>query len=432
VTLPIRTRLAAWYVALLLVVLVGLGGFVVLRLRSDLTEEVDTRLDRDAAQIARAYEVEGLKDFHDVAGTVLPSGAGARLVDSAGRVVATHGAGEGGGVRYLTTRRVVTHGGRRLTLVTAESLAAADRAARRVLVLLLIGGAAAVLVTGLGGWWLARKALRPVERMTAQADRIGAESLDRRLDEPGTDDEVAHLARTLNAMLDRVDRGVEDKRRLVADASHELRGPLAVMRSELDVALAESHLAGEPRAVLESAREEVARMARMVDDMLALAAMDEGGLELVEERVDLHELAGAVAARLDPRARANGGAITVAGDRACVRGDALRLDHAVANFVDNALKFGPSGGTVRVETWRADGKAGVSVSDSGPGIREDQREQVFERFVRLDAARGRQQPGSGLGLAICHEVAVAHGGSVSVEPANGGGSRFTLALPAAP
>jgi signal transduction histidine kinase len=418
--LPIRARLTAWYVALLAVIIVALSAFLVLRLRADLTADADRRLDTASMHIARAYEAEGFKDFRDVAGTVLPPGdAFARVVGPGGRVVAEHGA-ELPGVHYRTHFQTVERDGHRLTLVTAESLAPADRSVHRVLVLLLIGGPAALLVTAAGGWWLARKALAPVERMTDQADRMGAESLDARLEVPRTHDEVARLARTLNAMLERVERGVEDKRRLIADASHELRGPLAVMRSELDVALSDPALDGDARAVLASSRDEVVRMARMVDDLLTLAAIDEGRLELMQERVDLRAAAEHVALRLGP----SGDRVAIDGPTVLVSGDSLRLEHALSNLVDNALKFGDD---VEVSTWARDGEAGVTVTDDGPGIPAGERERVFERFVRLDAARGRG--GSGLGLAICREVATAHGGRVWVEPAPGGGSRFVMALP---
>jgi signal transduction histidine kinase len=432
VKLPIRARLTAWYVALLVLIVVALGAFVVLRLRADLRADADRQLDTATEHIARAYRAEGFKDFHDVARTVLPRGdASARLVDRAGNVVASDGTGPP--ARARSGRSIVTAGGTRyrvhaeplgngLTLVTTQSLAEADRSVDRVLVLLLAGGGVAILITAVGGWWLARRALRPVDRMTAQADRIGAESLDRRLEVPRTRDEVAHLARTLNAMLDRVDRGLEDKRRLIADASHELRGPLAVMAAELDVSLAEPGLPSDARAVLESSREEVAHMARLVDDMLTLAAIDEGRLELVRGPVDLHELAEAIAGRARSRAE-----VFVEGERARVNGDAMRIEHALANLVDNAIKFGGDN-AVHVTTWARNGEAGVTVSDRGPGVPVADRERVFERFVRLDAARGREQPGSGLGLAICREVAQAHGGRAWVEPRDDGGSRFCIAL----
>jgi heavy metal sensor kinase len=459
VRLPIRTRLTAWYVALLAVIVGALCGFLVLRLHADLVADSDRRLTSAAEHIASGYKAEGLKDFRDVAGTVLPRGdAAAQVVDASGAVVASHGgliaerpmASRGaiadalaGRSRHATVRlgqpagryrelvSPVERRGRRFALVTAESLAPADRSQHRVLILLLIGAPAALLLTAAGGWLLARKALRPVERMTEQADRLGAESLEGRLEVPRTRDEVARLGHTLNAMLDRIERGVEDKRRLIADASHELRSPLAVMRSELDVTLAEPSLDEVARAVLESAREEVVRMSRLIDDMLTLSTIDEGRLALVEAPVDLLEIAAAVAERVRLYAAAAGMQIVVEGEPAPALGDALRLGQALGNLLDNAVQFGPAGGVVEVTAWHRAGEAGVSVTDRGPGVPEGETERIFERFVRLDYARGRGT-GGGLGLAICREVALAHGGRAWVEPAAGGGSRFSLALPARP
>jgi signal transduction histidine kinase len=449
--LPIRTRLTVWYVALLAVIVAALCGFVVIRLKADLVADSDRRLSSAAEQIALGYAAEGFKDFHDVANTVLPRGdAAAQIVDRNNAVMGSHGilgeqpmasraavaaaiAGRARSLtvtlgnppgRYRALARPAPRRGQPSVLVTVESLAPADRSVHRVVVLFLIGGPAALLLTAAGGWWLARKALRPVERMTEQADLLGAESLDGRLEVPRTEDEVARLARTLNAMLDRVERGVEDKRRLIADASHELRSPLAVMRSELDVALAEPGLDPDAREVLESAREEVDRMSRLVGDMLTLSTIDEGRLALVERPVDLLEVAGTVAARVRPGDHAR-----VTGEPAWAVGDSMRLEQAVGNLLDNALEFGPPGAEALIETWRDGGEVGITVTDGGPGVPADQRERIFERFVRLDEARGRKR-GGGLGLAICREVALAHGGRAWMEPAPGGGSRFSMALPA--
>lgn len=447
--LPIRARMALWYAALLAAVLVALALFVVLRLRADLTADSDGRLTDAGAELARAYRVEGASEFHDTSGSILPHGdALAQVLDSNGQLVTIHGgeaartplvgdgtfaSARGGAERHVTieagsppTRyradvRPVDRRGRRYVLVTAESLAPADRAVKRVVTLFLIGGPAAIVLTAAGGWWLARRSLRPVERMTEQAGRMGADDLDRRLEVPRTEDEIARLARTLNSMLARVERGVHDKRRLIADASHELRAPLTAMRAELDVALDDPALDRSAREVLASARDEVARMSRVVADLLTLATIDERGLELVEEEVDLRDLADAVAARFESH-----GPVEARGEHVLVRGDSLRLDQALANLVDNALKFG---GAARIDVALKGDAARVTVADDGPGVPPAERERVFERFVRLDAARGRG--GSGLGLAICREVVEAHGGSVRIDDAPDGGSCFALELPAA-
>ena len=319
----------------------------------------------------------------------------------------------------------VTRRGRPGVVVVTASLRSIDQSVHRVLVLLLIGGVGALVLVAAGGWLLARKALSPVDRITTRAERIGIADLSERLTVPRTRDEVGHLARTLNAMLDRVQEGVESRERLVADASHELRAPLAAMRAELDVSLRHDDLDPAGRRVLESTRDEVVRMSRTVDDLLLLARVDAGRLELLEGPLDLLEIAKAGAA--DHRAAARDADVTVvvAGDPVRVLGDGDRLRQVVGNLVDNAVRFTPRSSEVRVSVWEAAGEVGVTVSDDGPGVPRDMRERVFERFSRADPAR-RRQTGAGLGLAICREIAHAHGGRVWIDEA---GSAFVLALP---
>jgi heavy metal sensor kinase len=457
VNLPIRTRLTAWYVVLLALVIVALGTFVVVRLRADMTADFDRSLRSAAAQIRSGYERGGPVEFYSLSSTVtrvLPSDSGSQLVTPAGRLARSsgndlprapllsaderrrvlagadvtdtrHGPTDSEPFRVFATS--VKRGGEHDVLVVASSLEGIDSAVHRVLVLLLIAGPVALLAVAAGGWWLARAALQPVERLTRQAERIEVDRLDERVPVPPTSDEIARLAVTLNHMLERLDRGVEDKRRLVADASHELRTPLAVMRSELDVALAYEPLQPEARRVLSSAREEVEQMTRTVENLLTLARADEGRLELLPRRVGLREVADEVAAHFRPIAAEKDVTLTALGDDATVDADRERIRQVAANLVDNAVKYSPRGGAVSVEAWREDGEAGLRISDDGAGIPAAALPHVFDRFYRVDAARGGG--GSGLGLAICREIAASHGGRVWAESEEGRGSTFSLALP---
>jgi len=460
VRFPIRVRLTAWYALLLAAIILGLGTFVVLQLRSDLQATVDREVRASTTQIAQGYAEEGNKDFRDVSNTVLSRGdAGAQVLDRNGRVLVGFGdpvamepmapadarvAAVAGNARMVTAElgkdeerfRVlaspVDRLGDRRVVVVAESLDRVDESVHRVLVLLLLAGPAALLATALGGWWLARRALLPVERMTSQADEIGIDRLNERIAEPRGEDEIGHLAVTLNAMLDRLERGVEEKHRLIADASHELRTPLAAMRSELDVSLRTDDLSPEAREVLESTREEVDRMSRTVDNLLTLARVDEGRLELLKTRVNLRDGIEAAVRPLRPLADAKRLQLEVNGGRAWeAEADPERLNQALTSMIENAIKFVQPGGEVEVTTWAEQDEVGVTVRDNGPGIPTEARELIFERFYRADPARGRDVGGSGLGLAICREVAKAHGGRVWVESEEGKGSAFSLALPRA-
>jgi heavy metal sensor kinase len=458
--LPIRTRLTAWYVAVLALVIAALGAFVVVRLRADMTADFDRSLRSAAGQIRAGYQAGGPKEFGSL-GTgvvrVLPADSGAQLIRPGGGLadalgsdlprtplltsadrrrvlrggtvtITTHGRSDGEPFRVFATG--VTRRGERDALVVASSLEGVDSAVHRVLVLLLIAGPAVLLAVAAGGWWITRAALRPVEELTRQAERIEVDRLDERVAVPRRSDEIAHLAATLNRMLDRLRRGVEDKRRLVADASHELRTPLAVMRSELDVALGYERLQPEARAVLASAREEVGRMTRTVENLLTLARADEGELELLRRPVALRAVVDEVVADLGPIAAERGVTVTACGDGARADADRDRLRQVAANLVDNAIKHSRRGGEVRAEAWRANGEAGLRVSDDGTGIPAQALAHVFDRFYRADGARGSTNGGSGLGLAICREIVVAHGGRIWVESEEGRGSRFSVALPA--
>jgi two-component system OmpR family sensor kinase len=455
--LPIRVRMTAWYIALLAVIIAAVAAFLVLRLRADLVAAMDHRLRPAVAQLALGYHAEGPPEARDLAGSVLTGeGAAAQVLTPAGRVVTSYGDPvsrapllapselravlDGHDIdrtaslgarqrRFRIVTAATTRGDYPRVVVAAESMATIDRSVHRLLVLLLLACPAAVLITAAGGWWLARRSLRPISRLTSEAEQINMERLTDRLPVPATGDEVARLAATLNAMLARIETGVEDQRRLIADTSHELRTPLAAMRAELDVSLRADDLDPPAQEVLRSTREEVERLSRTVDGLLALARADRGALDLRPDAVDLAVLARETLERLAPLAREGGVTLAARLDHAVTAGDARWLGRAIDNLVDNAIKFSPADGTITVTTGHDGGEVRVSVLDEGPGIPADAREAVFDRFRRLDASRSRATGGSGIGLSIVREIAWAHGGRTWTQPGPRGGSLFVLALP---
>jgi len=471
VTLPIRVRLTAWYAALLALTVGALSGFLVWQLRSDLIEGIDEQnrigsIELSKSLIDDAYDEaadplepdNGVSDFEEAAGMILsPSAAGAQLLDARGRTLARYGsvvsvepivsgavraAALSGDAQSLTLplgasddRYRVRVSALRIkqqtrVLVLAESLQPVDNVVGRVVSLLLLAGPGALLITSLAAYWLALKAVRPVERITTDAKEIGIDRLNERVAVPTSKDETRRLADTLNAMLDRIERGVLDKHRLLADASHDLRTPLAVMRSEIDVALAADALSQPARSVLLSVRDEVDQMTRKVDNMLTSAQVDEGRLELLTTSTDLRRLVDDSVRALQPLAGAKDVCLVPGGDRCEARVDSLRLQLVLRNLLDNAIKFSPAGAMVRIDTWRKGDEVGVTVTDHGPGISDSDSARLFDRYYRVDDPLTAHLAGSGLGLAICREVVLAHGGRLWVDHRPDGGSAFSFALPA--
>lgn len=276
----------------------------------------------------------------------------------------------------------------------------------------------------LGAWILTGRALAPVTRIRAEVEDIEAARLDTRLKVPDTGDEIAHLASTMNHMLDRLDASARAQRRFVADASHELRSPLAAIHQHAEVA----RLHPDSMSVVELADvvlTEGARLQGLVDALLLLARLEDGA-KLTHHVVDLDDLA------LDEVHRTRPGGIQLDGSAVTptrVQGDSRLLGQVLRNLVDNAVRHAASRVTVSLST--RDGSADLVVDDDGHGIAPNHRADVFDRFVRLDEARARDEGGAGLGLAIVREIVELHGGTVSVGESPGGGARFIVTLPAA-
>ncbi len=309
--------------------------------------------------------------------------------------------------------------GNQVTVVVAQSLEPAEASRHEALVLLAIGGPLVVATVALVTWWVAGRALQPVEAMRRRVDGIDATSLGSRVPLPAARDEVWLLGGTLNRMLDRLESAVRAQRQFVSDASHELRSPLAVLRTNVEVAAAHPETTDWP-ATASVLLEETERVEHLVADLLLLANADERGLPMRRVDVDLDDLVGAEAERL----RATTDLAVVARIApARVQGDRERLARVVRNLVDNAARH--AHGTVTLSVGVTGGSAVVEIADDGEGVAEADRERVFERFVRLDDSRSRQQGGTGLGLAIVRQLVEAHGGTVGFV----GASVVRLSLP---
>jgi signal transduction histidine kinase len=318
---------------------------------------------------------------------------------------------------------VDTPAGSRIVVV-ALSLRPTDESVEFLTQSAVVGVPALAAVVGLATFFFVGRSLRPVELIRRRVASITGHDLRARVPTPATHDEVAALAETMNAMLDRLQSAVVSQRRFVADASHELRSPLATLRIGLDLLAANPHV---PDQQVQRLLNETDRLSRLVADLLLLARADEQGLASRLSDVDLDDLAYRAQERL--RANAPSLHIDVRLEPVRIYGDPHQLERAIANLCDNAARHARS--LIEIGVGVRDGSAHLTVSDDGKGIAPENRERVFDRFVRLDDSRTRSAGGAGLGLAITREIAQRHGGSVSVDASPTGGARFDLWVPLA-
>jgi two-component system OmpR family sensor kinase len=446
--IPIRIRLSLAFALAMAIVLASLGGFVYFRLRHELDGQlvVGLRAQSDAvvALVRRGGELETGRTLVEEAETFAQViGPGGRVTDASlvllsDRPVLDEETLARARSDTVSVDRVTVAGlddnpyrllatpAEGLVVVAGASVEERDEALAGLLAQLLIGGPVALLLASLAGYALAAAALRPVESMRRRASEISSETAGRRLPLPQARDELHRLGETLNDMLGRLEAGLVRERRFVADASHELRTPLALLETELELALRRPRSSEQLRSALGSAAEEVDRLVRLAEDLLVLARADEGQLPLRRSRVPVGELFETMARRFQPRLEEGGRTLDVgSGSGEIVLADRLRLEQALGNLVDNALRHGA--GAVRLEAERWDGAVKLRVSDEGAGFPPTFLPHAFERFARADESRARGA--TGLGLAIVDAVARAHGGSADAANLDGGGAVVTLTLP---
>jgi heavy metal sensor kinase len=299
---------------------------------------------------------------------------------------------------------------------------------RELLAVLGIGLPLAVLVAGLGAYWLARHALAPVERMTERARLITADRLGERLPVHNPDDEMGKLATVFNETLERLEQSFEQMRRFTADVSHELRTPLTAIRSVGEVGLRGHRDETAYRMIIGSMLEEADRLASLVDRLLTLSRAETGLAKLSKDVVELAPLVDEVAGHLSVLAEEKGQSIEVAHDATpAAVADRLVLRQALINLVDNAIKFTPERGRIRIRIRENEDEAMIEVADSGPGIPADVAPHIFDRFYRVSDGAG--PAGTGLGLSISKSAVEANGGRLTLEASGPGGSTFRITMP---
>ena len=318
-----------------------------------------------------------------------------------------------------------------VVVVVTESTAALQATLRRLL-LTLIGGA--LLVVAVGGalaWAVVARVLRPVRAIAQTASSISEQDLNRRVDVPAPDDEVGELKATFNRLLARLEQSFASLKRFTADASHELRSPLTLMRTEVDVALARARDSADYQQVLRRLQGEIEHVSRLVDQLLLLAQADAGNLKVMKTRIDVADFMEETAARWQPVAEMRRVTLDVAAPGSgAVYGDAVLLRTVLDNLIDNAIRYSPTLAVVKLTAERQGGDWLIEVADQGPGVPEEMREHIFDRFARADTARTRRGGGAGLGLSLSAAVVGAHGGSLRLADGANPGARFQVRLPA--
>jgi signal transduction histidine kinase len=402
-------------------------------LHAVLTREALVTATVRAAEVARIVEAGG-----DAGGAVAGDDVVLQVFGPAGEVVAASPNAAGGWVlprlppgasrivkvpfndNAFVAVAAAADGGR--TVVFAQALDSVEESTRALAVLLAIGLPALLLVVGATSWRVVGRALAPVDAIRAEVDSISAAQLHRRVPRPAASDEIGRFADTMNRMLDRLDRARSRERRFVADASHELRSPIAAIRQHAEVALAHPELSSDLARV---AHAESLRMQALINDLLLLAQADAHTLPLRRRPVDLDDLVLAEATRLRDL---DAPVIDTHGVSAArVDGDPAALSRVLGNLGDNAARH--ARGRIALAVSGQDGWAELHVDDDGSGVPAADRSRAFERFVRLDHARARSDGGSGLGLAIVAEIVTAHGGTAVIGDGPLGGARVTVRLP---
>jgi heavy metal sensor kinase len=453
-SLSIRWRLTLWNTLGLAVMLLGFTALVYGLLRHALYEQVDRKLQAALGQLVQdsraavesderlrywiyewrehenllavAYDADGhvRERTEQLAADSVPPSPAVGQLPLEDRMIPILG-------RQRILESNVRLGDQQLTVVIMAPLEEVDHELGELRTVLLTAVPVVLLLSAGLGYVLARKALAPMERLRLATEQITVDRLDQRLPVANAQDELGRLTKTVNAMIARLEASFAEIRRFTADASHELRTPLTAIRTEAEVALGRPMSEAECQHLLGSILEECDRLTRLTDQLLTLSREDAASGKLARETLDLVPLVEDVVEIMRPLAEIkNLRLLSQTKGELLVRGDEGRLRQVIYNLLDNAIKYTPEGGSVTVTLERSDGAVMLTVRDTGIGVSIEHLPHLFERFYRVDKARGRTEGGTGLGLSIVQSIIVAHGGRVELTSAPGQGTTCVVSLPA--
>ena len=450
----IRWRLTLWYGTVLALLLSGFGTVVYWMMHEYIMLQADAEATEELAEFHRelrnAPNLEALRaqlpsffSVHREYAFELRTSAGQRLIaseedeplalavdrphQSQDIHFETRALNDRG--RYRIGTRVAQGPDGTLQMAIAIPLEPYERLLIQFLSVLFTAGPALLLGAVAGGYFLARRALAPVDELRATAERITAEHLSERIDVPNPHDELGRLAGTFNGMLERLDRSFQELRRFTADAAHELRTPLAVLRSGLEIAVRTDRSPQRYREILRSAIEDVERLCGLSERLLLLARED-AGLATARRPIRLDVLLRDIVEQMRSPAETKGLTLCIGElDAMTVSGDPDGLRQLWMNLLDNAIKYTPSGGRILIRAEHFNGHVRLVVADSGIGIPPNDVPHVFDRFYRVDPSRNGGSGGAGLGLAICKAIVASHQGQIEIVSTPGQGTRVSVSLP---
>lgn len=452
IRIPIRLRLTLWYVLLMGITFAAFSIYLTFQFENSLHDAVDASLHINVLKTVAALDQEDYREtgrliFDHTGGTQPVSNDFAmRIISVQGEVWDTYSASERvagwGGVEaeYSTQGRwrihsqpIVNSEGEIIAWVqAAQSLNPVDETLDDLREQLMFGVPVVLLLAGLGGYFLANRALSPVHQITATARNINLQDLSKRIHYAGAMDEVGKLAQTFDQMLARLQDSFERERRFTADAAHELRTPLTVLKGQIEVTLSRARGASEYEAKLRELALQVDRLIRLSSALLFLSRSDQNQIEFKPASVNMAELFSVLIEQFQPLADEKNLAISLQlpGD-VFVYGDNDLLIRLFMNLLENALKYTPADGRIQVSVGKEPGRILAAIHNSGEGIPSAHIPHLFERFYRVDEARSSQAGGSGLGLAIAREIVRLHRGEIQVQSEPGGGVTVSVRLPAA-
>ena len=434
----IRVRLAAWYLAILSTGLILLGAVVWICLRQTMLASVDADLASRTANFVRFVEQEShgsdlaaLRDESREYSTTLPTGHSLRVWTADGSLLYAAPSSESmqqGNHRF--NREDVSVLGHRVSIELGASLEEVSETLSLLRTILFSSVPLILIIATAGGWWISGRALQPVDTLTTAAEAIGPNDLSSRLPVPGTRDELQRLAEAWNRMLGRIAASVEQMKRFTADAAHELRTPVTIVMSTAEVALRRERDADAYRTALSGIHAESVRLATLVEELLWLARADGGTSGLNSEDVVIEDLVSDVFATARSLAAHRGVSLVRHSDgqtNTAIRCDRRAMRQCLMVLLDNAIKFTPSGGVIRLRVTQGPERCRIEVHDSGRGIEEQHLPYIFDRFYQADKSRATS--GFGLGLSIAKGIVEAHQGLIAVTSSRENGSCFYLELP---